>query len=104
LKRNYPRASGYLWDEKYVETDDPRWLISNRDLVSAIHPEWDAAAALVTIQPTTRAGVVALLRYAFEVEDRGAGWPDLEEEGSKHSKKWYLFLMEGLAEALPSAA
>ena len=93
-----------LWDEEEVETDDPRWLKCNRDLVSAIEAEGDAAAMLVDVRPTTRAGIVALLRYAYEVERTGAGWPNLVEEGSKHSKKWYLFLMESLAEALPSAA
>ena len=58
-------------DEQIVETDDPRWIASER----AVDEEWevvcDAAAELVNVEPTTRAGVIALLRYIAEDEKRG---------------------------------
>jgi hypothetical protein len=47
-----------------VETDDPRWIESERAIMLSFDAETDAACVLVSICPTTMAGIIALLRYA----------------------------------------
>lgn len=105
LEEELPKAKRrtYLWDEDVVETGDPRWIKCNRDLRRAIEVEWDAAAVLVSVRPTTLVGIATLLGYAAEVEKTGAGWPDLED-GDGGLRNWYHLLIESLAEVSLLAA
>ena len=96
------KCRAYLWDEVY-ETDDPRWIKNQCDLRRACEAEVDTAARLVTVRPTTRAGILALLRYAVEQGSKREGWPELQDSDGEE-RSWHVSLMESLAEALPSAA
>jgi hypothetical protein len=63
-----------------------------------------AACVLVTISPTTLAGVLALLEYANAADTDGECWPaELEDddESSTRTRTWHFVLIERLVEALP---
>jgi hypothetical protein len=106
LESSLPRAkresSINAWEEKIVETDDPRWIESERAVMRSFDAETDAACVLVSICPTTIAGIIALLRYANEVDKDGEAWPRelVSDDGSK-TRSWHYFLIEVIAEALP---
>lgn len=65
--------------------------------------EVDAACALVSVLPTTMAGVMALLRYAIDAEkDCGEIWPhDVQSDDGSDIRTWHYFLIANLAEVLP---
>jgi hypothetical protein len=86
-------------EEEIVESDDPQWIEAERELHHAFDAETDAACELVTIKPTTPAGMVALLRYAIEADTDGMGWPDgLQSDDGKLTRSWHYFLIENIAE------
>jgi hypothetical protein len=58
------------WEEKIVETDDPRWLAAVRARWEASNSMDDLAIDLLNIEPTTVAGTEALLRH-FADHDEG---------------------------------
>jgi hypothetical protein len=90
------------WEEKIVETDDPRWIESERAIRRSFDAEKDAACVLVSICPTTMAGIISLLRYANAVDIDGMSWPDqLESDDGTKTRSWHYFLIEVVAEALP---
>jgi hypothetical protein len=90
------------WEENIVETDDPRWIESERAIRRSFDAETDAACVLVSICPTTMAGIIALLRYANAADIDGVGWPDqLESDDGTETRSWHYFLIEVIAEALP---
>jgi hypothetical protein len=64
LPREKRESNIDAWEEKIVETDDPRWIESERAIMLSFDAETDAACVLVSICPTTMAGIIALLRYA----------------------------------------
>jgi hypothetical protein len=85
------------WEEKIVETDDPRWIESERAVWQAWEAEDGAAIDLVCIQPTTRAGVLALLDHAIAYDTDGEGWPrGLQSDDGKRTRDWHQFLIENL--------
>jgi len=47
------------WEEEIVSTDDPRWIGCTRALMTAFDRETNAAIELLTVRPTTAAGVLA---------------------------------------------
>ena len=63
----------------------------------------DAACALVTIRPTTMAGLMALLKHALAHDKGGVAWPsDLQsDDGSERVASWHYFLVESVADVLP---
>ena len=71
-----------------VETDDPRWIETDRELGLAYDAEDAAAWALLEVLPSTRDGVLALIAYVLS---RDEYWPD----------GWQVGLLESIAEALP---
>lgn len=88
--------------ETVVTTDDARWIDCERALMAAYDAETDAAIALVSILPTTGAGLIALLQYAVSADPDGKAWPDLlADENAKIPKPWHHFLIANLAEVLP---
>ena len=91
------------WEEIIVETDDPRWIECERDLIAAHDAETDAAIALVSLLPTTSAGLLALLQYALAATEADAEvWPPLlPDENSKWPRPWHHFLIENTAKILP---
>jgi hypothetical protein len=70
------------WEDKIVETDDPRWPAALRAVSAASSAMDDAAIDLVNTEPATLAGIEALLRYFADQED--ALFPDevSNDEGS----------------------
>jgi hypothetical protein len=89
------------WEELIIFADDPRWIEAERELMRTSDLETDAAVVLVTVQPTTLAGILALLNYAVQADTDGQGWPDSLQSGDgKITRSWQFFLIEGVAEAL----
>jgi hypothetical protein len=65
----------------------------------------DAELTLLNIQPTTRAGIVALLRYVIEHDTDGEGWqPELVSDDGTKTRHFYHFLVENVAEAMTQCA
>jgi hypothetical protein len=100
LPREKRQSSVDTWDEKIVETDDPRWIECERAVIKASDAEIDATIPLVDVTPTTRSGIIALLQYAVSNDTDGEGWPrDLVgDDGKTHC--WQHFLLENILEAL----
>jgi hypothetical protein len=63
------RSDITAWEEKIVESDDPRWLAAIRARWEASNFMDDCAIDLVNIDPSTVAGIEALLRYFVDQED-----------------------------------
>lgn len=89
-------------DMLIVETDDPRWIENTRQVHRLSDAETDAACALVSVKPTTMAGVIALLQYAVAADTDGHCWPtDLQDDDGKKIRSWQHFLIEAVADTLP---
>jgi hypothetical protein len=106
LERDLPRdkrqSSIDAWEEKIVETDDPRWIDAERAVHDAFGAETDAAIDLLNIHPTTMPGLIALLQYAVAADIDGVSFPDsLMSDDGKRSRSWQQFLLENIAEVLP---
>ena len=103
LPQDQRKSSVTAWEETIVETDDPRWIASERAIRNTSDAECDAACALITVLPTTPAGTIALLQYAISADPDGQAWPDdlLADEFAKRSRPWHHFLIANLAEILP---
>jgi hypothetical protein len=85
-----------------VLTDDPVWIAHIEEGVAASNAESDAACALVSILPTTPAGILALLQYAIEADLDGKQWlHELQDDHGK-ARVWHHFLIQNLAEILPA--
>jgi hypothetical protein len=103
LPREKTRSWITVWEEEIVETDDPRWIDSVREVHRSCEAETDAACALASIAPTTMAGVVGLLQYAISV--RPEEWPEgVESDEDTETRPWHTFLIEMLIAVLPGMA
>src|SRR5882757_677643 len=92
-----------VWEQTIVETDDPRWIDSVREVHRTSDAETDAACALASIAPTTMAGVVGLLQYAISV--RPEEWPEgVQSDDDTETRPWHTFLIEMLIAVLPGMA
>ena len=100
LEKRQTKIDAY--EEKIVETDDPRWIASERGLHAAFDAETDAACALCDIRPTTTQGLRALLNYALAHDKDGHSWPtDLESGDSRNiTRSWHHFLLENVLAAV----
>jgi hypothetical protein len=86
-----------VWGEEIVETDDPRWIEGEREIIRTTGAADDAAIELLNVTPTTMAGLCALIEHALTVD--GHQWPeDLVSEGKTRS--WQQLLLESIYEAL----
>ncbi|KRR22281.1 hypothetical protein [Bradyrhizobium retamae] len=66
--------------------------------------EQDAAYELLKIDPTTPAGVIALLTYACDYDEatHGMGWPqDVRANDLSGTRTWQYFVIAGLVDILP---
>jgi hypothetical protein len=98
LPRDKRRTTLNTWEERFENTDDPRWIESEREVHLTGDAETDAACNLVSIKATTLAGLAALLQYAIEADIDGEGWPrDLQSDDGKRTRSWHYFLVENLA-------
>jgi hypothetical protein len=92
-----------IWEEEIVQTDDPRWIDSIREVNRASDAATDAAYALANIAPTTMAGVVGLLQYAISFPPEE--WPeDVQSDDDTETRPWHTFLIEMLIAVLPGMA
>jgi hypothetical protein len=112
LERELPmdrqQSSVNSWEEKIVETDDPRWIQMERR-VNAMHDaEIDASMELINVEPTTVAGAAALLKRVVAMEVKGWSWPSgLQEEDAKPTalgKSWETYLHQNLSALLSRLA
>jgi hypothetical protein len=103
LPREKTRSWIAVWEEEIVETDDPRWIDSIREVHRTSDAETDAACALASIAPTTMAGVVGLLQYAISF--RPEEWPEgVQSDDDTETRPWHTFLIEMLIAVLPGIA
>jgi hypothetical protein len=98
LEKELPRNSRRRGDDYEM---DLRWIACERDMDQAWFAERDAQLPLLNIQPTTHAGIAALLRYVIEHDADGEGWQDelVSDDGTK-TRHFYHFLVENVAEAM----
>jgi hypothetical protein len=90
-------------EQTIVETDDPRWIDSVREVHRTCDAETDAACAMASIAPTTMAGVVGLLQYAISI--RPEEWPEgVHSDDDTETRPWHYFLIEMLIAVLPGLA
>jgi len=102
LPREKRKSSVNAFEETIVPTDDPRWIETERTVMRSFEAETDAACVLVSVRPTTIAGVLALLQYVNAADTDGETWPrDLQSDDGKKVRSWHYFLIESLAEVLP---
>src|SRR6266446_404680 len=105
LPRDKRRSSVICFEEDIVETDDPRWIDAERGVSRAWDTEYSIAVDLLNVRPTTLAGVLALLQYANAADIDGEVWPtDLLSDDGEKTRSWHYFLIEALAETLPTLA
>jgi hypothetical protein len=103
LPREKTRSWITVWEEEIVETDDPRWIDSIREVNRASEAATDAAYALANVAPTTMAGVVELLQYAISFPPEE--WPEgVESDEDTETRPWHTFLIEMLIAVLPGMA
>src|ERR1700716_3457005 len=92
-----------VWEQTIVETDDPRWIDSVREVHHPPDAATDAACALANVAPTTMAGVVSLLQYAISI--RPEEWPEgVQSDDDTETRPWHYFLIEMLIAVLPGMA
>jgi hypothetical protein len=83
-----------------METDDPRWIDSIREVNRASDAATDAAYALANVAPTTMAGVVGLLQYTISIHPEE--WPEgVHSDDDTETRPWHYFLIEMLIAILP---
>jgi hypothetical protein len=103
LPREKTRSWITVWEEEIVETDDPRWIDSVREVNRASDATTEAAYALANVAPTTMAGVVGLLQYAISFPPEE--WPEgVESDDDTETRPWHYFLIETLIAVLPGMA
>ena len=103
LPREKTRSWITVWEEEIVETDDPRWIDSVREVHRTSEAATDAAYALANVAPNTMAGVVGLLQYAISV--RPEEWPEgVQSDDDTETRPWHSFLIEMLIAVLPGMA
>jgi len=101
LPKDKRRSFVHVDRDEIFETDDPRWIECERAVMRTSDLETDAACVLVSIVPTTQAGVVALLQYALLADTDGEGWPrDLVSDDGTKAGSWHYFLIETVTAAL----
>jgi hypothetical protein len=92
-----------VWEQTIVETDDPRWIDSVREVHRTSDAATDAAYALANVAPTTMAGVVGLLQYVISI--RPEEWPEgVQSDDDTETRPWHIFLFEMLIAVLPGMA
>jgi hypothetical protein len=103
LPREKTRSWITVWEETIVETDDPRWIDSVRQVHRASEAAAEAAYALANVAPTTMAGVVGLLQYAISIPPEE--WPEgVQSDDDTETRPWHTFLIETLIAVLPGMA
>ena len=87
-----------------VSEDDPRWIAVQKAVLATCKATDEAATQLLLIQPTTLAGVVAVLRHAYDYERRGSEFPGGYDDGDLSpcllGAEWSVYFHRNLAQAI----
>ena len=103
LPREKTRSWITVWEQTIVETDDPRWIDSVREVHHTSDAATDAACALASTAPTTMAGVMRLLQYAISIDPEE--WPEgVQSDDDTETRPWHYFLIEMLTAVLAGMA
>jgi hypothetical protein len=79
-----------VWREEIVETDDPRWIAAVRARWATSNSMDDLAIDLLNTEPTTVAGIEALLRYFADQETELFPYEVSHDDGSEGTFGAYL--------------
>jgi hypothetical protein len=111
LPEEQRQSSITTWETKIVETDDPRWIASERLVSQTSDAVNESDDAILDTAPTTLAGVAAVLKYAADHVRQGNGWGGGYEDDEplsgwvrKHGITWETVLHMNLAKALTTIA
>jgi len=100
LPSEMTRTSISVWEEKIVETDAPEWIASERAVMAGHNAETDAALEICCIEPTTIAGVVAVLDFTIENPQRyGSQFPEFFDDDDI-ARSFEHFIIQNCAAAL----
>ena len=95
------RSSIDNWGEKIVETDDPRWIASERRVDSAWDAQTDAACLLCDTPPATIGGLFALVNYIVEAEAADKDiWPSNLVDENDRKRSFHYFLLQNIGKSL----
>jgi hypothetical protein len=104
LPKELRKSNVDAWEEVIVQTDDPRWIESEKNVHALFEADGDAAIGLINVEPATLAGLAALMRHVTEYERKGDSWPGaLQEDDSKPTsvgKNWAVYLHRNIASLL----
>jgi hypothetical protein len=105
------QACGRLQTASRHEDERQRREEIEAEIDEAHDAEADAACDLLSVTPTTVAGVVALLAHARDYDTDGMGFPSHMIDGDwraghsaycvEDSRSWQYFLISNLVEILP---
>jgi hypothetical protein len=79
-----------VWREEIFETDDPRWIAAIRARWATSNSMDDLAIDLLNTEPTTVAGIEALLRYFADQEKEIFPYEVSHDDGSEGAFGSYL--------------
>jgi hypothetical protein len=87
-----------------VSEDDPRWIELQMTVMATWKITDGAATELLNTRPTTLAGVVAVLRYAYDFARRGLEFPGGYDDGDLSQcpwgVEWSVYFHRNLAQAI----
>ncbi|MCK1618929.1 twin-arginine translocation signal domain-containing protein [Bradyrhizobium sp. 159] len=92
------RSNANRWDEEIYETDDPRWIESEREVMRTCLEADRIAIELLSIMPTTMAGLIAIVEYAVVHDVDGIHWPDCldDDETTSRQRSWQHFFLQNV--------
>jgi hypothetical protein len=87
-----------------VSEDDPMWVEVQKTVLASHKTTDEAATQLLSTLPTTLAGVVAVLRYAYDYERHGLDFPGGYDDGDLSEcpggVEWSVYFHRNLAQAI----
>jgi hypothetical protein len=108
LPKELRRSNIDCWEEVIVETDDPRWIESERNVHALFRADEEAAMGLITIEPITLSGLAALMRHVSQYEAGGNGWPsgliDDDDKPTSIGRDWEVYLHRNIVTLLAAQA
>jgi hypothetical protein len=105
------KGETFCFEVTIVETDDPRWTAANLRYNDTIIKANSIAVEMLSVMPTSLAGLQAIMGYAVQHVRDGHMWPDGaqindedEEPKSDFIRDWNFYLLRNLGEALQTIA
>ena len=87
-----------------VSEDDAMWVEVQKTVLATHKTTGEAATQLHNTRPTTLAGVVAVLRYAYDYERHGLDFPGGYDDGDLSEcpggVEWSVYFHRNLAQAI----